>query len=149
VTDPQTIRADQFLAHPPGRVWHALTDSELMARWLMPNDFKLEIGHRFTFRTTPIPAVGFDGIVHCEVVDFEPERRLVIRWANRILDTTVTWRLVPEGRGTRLFVEHAGFDLDDEAQAFAFRNMGSGWRSGVFRGIERVLGKFEGEPGRV
>ena len=147
--EPQTIRADQFLAHSPGRVWHALTDSDMMARWLMPNDFKLEIGHRFTFHTTPIPAADFDGIVYSEVVDFEPERRLMIRWANRILDTTVTWRLVPEGRGTRLFVEHAGFDLDDEAQAFAFRNMSSGWRSSVFQEITRVLGEFEDGLERV
>jgi uncharacterized protein YndB with AHSA1/START domain len=143
VTEPQTIRADQFLAHPPGRVWHALTDPDLMARWLMPNDFKLEIGHQFTFHTTAIPAADFDGIVYCEVIDFEPERRLAIRWANRILDTTVTWHLVPEGRGTRLFVEHAGFDLEDETQAFAFKNMDGGWRSRVFRGIERVLDGLE------
>jgi uncharacterized protein YndB with AHSA1/START domain len=147
MTDPQTIHADQFLAHPPARVWQALTDSDLMASWLMPNDFKLEVGHRFTFRTQPIPAAKFDGVVNCEVLDYETDRMLLIRWAGGTLNTTVTWRLVPEGHGTRLFVEHAGFDLDDESQAFAFKGMSSGWRSNIFRGIERVLDEMS--QGRV
>ncbi|HEV7899325.1 MAG TPA: SRPBCC domain-containing protein [Planosporangium sp.] len=139
MTDPQTIHADQYLAHPPARVWRALTDPDRMARWLMPNDFKLETGHRFTFRTTPMPKVDFDGVVNCEVLEFEPDRMLRISWAGGNLDTTATWKLVPEGHGTRLFVEHAGFHLDDAAQEFAFRNMGSGWRSGPFRSLEKLL----------
>jgi hypothetical protein len=31
----------------------------------MPNDFEPRVGHRFTFRTDPVPAHGFDGIVRC------------------------------------------------------------------------------------
>jgi uncharacterized protein YndB with AHSA1/START domain len=46
-----SIEVDEFLSQPPGRVWQALTDSALLARWLMPNDFKPVIGHAFTFRT--------------------------------------------------------------------------------------------------
>jgi uncharacterized protein YndB with AHSA1/START domain len=45
-------------------VWRALTDSDLLARWLMPNDFRPVPGHRFSFRTTPRPGQGFDGVVH-------------------------------------------------------------------------------------
>ena len=71
--DPRAIRLDEFVAHPPAKVWRALTEPELMARWLMPNDFRLEVGHRFTFTTEPKKAVGFDGIVHCEVLEFEAE----------------------------------------------------------------------------
>ena len=32
--EQRTIRVDQFLAHPPGRVWQALTDPVLLAKWL-------------------------------------------------------------------------------------------------------------------
>jgi uncharacterized protein YndB with AHSA1/START domain len=150
VTDPQTIHADEFLAHPPVRVWRALTDPELLARWLMPNDFKLEVGHRFTFQTTPMPWAKFDGTVKCEVLDFETERMLLISWVGGTLDTTVTWRLVPEGHGTRVFVEHTGFDLDDPIHALAFKNMGSGWRSDVIPGIGRVLDQMPDQtPERV
>ncbi len=46
--------------HPPGLVWEALTSSEALTAWLMPNGFKPVVGHRFTFRAKPAPR--FDGI---------------------------------------------------------------------------------------
>jgi uncharacterized protein YndB with AHSA1/START domain len=140
VDNPRTIEVDEFLPHAPARVWRALTDPGLLARWLMPNDFRPELGHRFTFRTTPVPAAGFDGVVHCEVLAIEPERLLRIAWrGNRRLDTTVTWTLVPEGTGTRLFVVHDGFDPDDEYDQRARRGMLPGWRSSVLRALARCL----------
>ncbi|MFI0352873.1 SRPBCC domain-containing protein [Actinomadura sp. 9N407] len=137
--DRASIEVDEFLPHPPAKVWRALTEPDLLARWLMPNDFKPVVGHRFTFTTKPIPNVEFDGIIACEVLELDRERLLRISWAGGGLDTTVTWRLVSEGHGTRLFVEHAGFDLDDPAQTFAFHGMSSGWRSNVMRSLREVL----------
>lgn len=139
MSEQTTIHVDQFLPHRRARVWEALTDPDLLARWLMPNDFKPALGHRFTFRSEPIPASDFDGVVHCEVLDIEPERLLRIRWCGGRLDSTVTWRLEPEGSGTRLFLEHAGFDPDDPAQQTALRIMGGGWRSHVMRALEACL----------
>lgn len=136
---PGVIAVDQFLAHPPEKVWRALTDAELLARWLMPNDLKPIVGHRFTFRTEPRPRQGFDGIVHCEVLAVEPRRLLRIAWRGGRLDTTVTWTLTPEGRGTRLLLEHAGFDPDDPIQRQAFTIMGGGWRSHVPAALARLL----------
>ncbi|MFV2179244.1 SRPBCC domain-containing protein [Actinomadura sp. LOL_016] len=133
------IEVDEFLPHPPARVWHALTDPDLLARWLMPNDFEPSVGHRFTFATRPVPSADFDGTVHCEVLEIDAERLLRISWAGGGLDTTVTWRLAPEGTGTRLFIEHRGFDLDDPAQQFAFKGMGSGWRTNVLRALRDSL----------
>jgi uncharacterized protein YndB with AHSA1/START domain len=137
--DATAIQVDQFLAHPPARVWRALTDPALLARWLMPNDFQPVVGHRFTFRTDPRPEVGFDGVAHCQVLAVEPERLLRISWRGGPLDTTVTWRLAPEGRGTRLFVEHDGFDPGDPAQRFARRILGGGWRSTVMAALDATL----------
>jgi uncharacterized protein YndB with AHSA1/START domain len=137
MADPRAIRVDEFLAHPPARVWRALTDPDLLARWLMPNDFSPAVGHAFTFRTDPQP--GFDGIVHCEVLALEPERRLSISWRGGPLDTTVTWTLVPEGRGTRLFLVHDGFDPDDPAQQLTAKILGQGWRSNVMAALQAAL----------
>ncbi|WP_243723014.1 SRPBCC domain-containing protein [Actinomadura sp. 7K507] len=137
------IEVDEFLPHPPRKVWRALTEPELLARWLMPNDFKAVTGHRFTFATKPIPNAGFDGTIACQVLDIDEERLLRISWGGGGLDTTVTWRLVPEGHGTRLFIEHAGFDLDDPANEFAFRGMGSGWRTNVIRVLLHTLTEIE------
>ena len=97
-----SIEVDEFLPQPPGRVWQALTDSALLARWLMPNDFKPVVGHAFTFRTEPVPQHGFDGLVHCEVLDLEPPRLMRFSWRGGNLDTVVSWSLVPEGSGTGL-----------------------------------------------
>jgi uncharacterized protein YndB with AHSA1/START domain len=134
------IRVDEFLPYPPDRVWRALTDPERLARWLMPNDFQPIVGHRFTFRTDPVPEVGFDGVVHCEVLALEPEELMRISWAGGAgLDTTVTWRLVREGTGTRLFLDHEGFDPDHPAQQLARRIMGGGWRSQMLRRLEAEL----------
>lgn len=140
--DLRTIHLDEFISHPPKRVWRALTDPDLLARWLMPaEDFELRVGHRFTFQGEPIPAVKFGGVVYCEILAFEIDRMLSYSWegsGENQLYSTVTWRLVPEGRGTRLFLEHEGFDPDDPLQQLSRRMMGGGWRPAIHR-ITAVL----------
>jgi uncharacterized protein YndB with AHSA1/START domain len=143
MTDYLIIRTDQFLPYPPTRVWKALTDPDLLARWLMPNDFKLAVGHQFTFKNFPIPAVKFGGTVYCEVLDFEVERRLRISWVDRGeengLNSTVTWRLEPEGNGTHLLLEHDGFDPNHPLQQLGYQMMSQGWRRIVGQRIAEVL----------
>jgi uncharacterized protein YndB with AHSA1/START domain len=94
-------------------------------------------------RTQPLPGVRFSGVVACEVLAFEVGKMLRISWADAGrqdgLDSTVTWRLEPEGRGTRLFLDHEGFDPDDPSQRLARRNKGGGWKSHIFRKMEAVL----------
>lgn len=129
--DARRIRLEERLPHPPSAVWRALTDPDRIARWLMPNDFKLEIGHRFKFHGQPIPSVRFEGIVYCEVLDFEPERMLRYRWTDpgreNGLDSIVTWHLEPSGDGTLLRLEHDGFDPDHAFQRLARQLMSGGW----------------------
>jgi uncharacterized protein YndB with AHSA1/START domain len=127
------IEVDQFLSHPPERVWRALTDPALLARWLMPNNFKAQPGYRFTLDA------GRYGRTDCQVLDIEPERLIRFSWRNDTLDTTVTWRLEPEGNGTRLFITHAGFDPQDTSQRAAFDAMLSGWRGPILAALQRVL----------
>lgn len=150
MSGPQDLRAihlDEFIPHPPKRVWKALTDPDLLARWMMSTeDFKLVVGHRFTFRGKRIPAVKFGGVAYCEVLGFEVERMLSYSWAGdseNQLDSRVTWRLVPEGRGTRLFLEHAGFDPDDPLQQLSRRMMGGGWRPALRRLSAALTGDYD------
>ncbi len=140
MSDLTSIHVDEFLPHPPARVWRALTDPQRLARWLMPNDFSPAVGHRFTFRTDPVPNTDFDGIVTCEVLELRPERLLRISWQGGSgVDTTVTWRLEPEGRGTRLFLDHEGFDPDNPMQQMSRRIMDGGWRSRVLPALIKLL----------
>jgi uncharacterized protein YndB with AHSA1/START domain len=104
------IRREVVYPHPPERVWRALTDPDVLASWLMPNDIDPQVGHRFTFRTKPAP--GFDGIVRCEVLEADPPHRLVYTWAGgptKAKPTTVAWTLSRVEGGTRLTLEHTGF----------------------------------------
>jgi uncharacterized protein YndB with AHSA1/START domain len=129
----RSIEVDQFLAHPPARVWKALTDPNQLSRWLMPNDFRLKVGHRFHFEA------GDFGSPQCEVLAIEQEKMLCVAWRNRSLNTILTWKLEPEGRGTRLFVDHRWFDTDDDWQRAAFEAMSTGWGGHVVRQLSDLL----------
>ena len=118
------IRVDYDLPYAPAKVWRCLTEPDLLARWLMPNDFRAEVGHRFTFRTDPIPAAGFDGVIRCEVLAVEPEKRLSYTWCGGDIDTVLTWTLSATAAGTLLHLEHDGFG---PADTMAFDGIGKGW----------------------
>jgi uncharacterized protein YndB with AHSA1/START domain len=147
--EPTAIRLDDFLPYPPNRVWRAFVEPRLLAKWLMPNDFQPVVGHRFTLTAHAVPQTKFGGIVHCRVLAIEPERMLQISWDDlgpSAARCTVTWRLVAEGRGTRLFLDHEGFDPNNELQQRARRIMGGGWRSWLFRRLDTVIAAADDEP---
>jgi uncharacterized protein YndB with AHSA1/START domain len=99
----------------PEEVWKYLTNSELIAQWLMPNDFVLQAGHEFQFRIRPIPEMDFNGIVYCKVVEIVPFKRLSYTWKTGpadgkiTVDSLVVWTLSTKGHGTELSLEHTGF----------------------------------------
>lgn len=140
-----SITHDVYYPHAPERVWRALTSSDALAQWLMPNDFEPRVGHHFTFRTTPMPALGFDGVCRCEVTVCEPPRTLAYTWVGSALDTLVTFRLEPEGDGTRLYFEHSGFDLDDPMQQGSYRGL-QGWKQGLDISLRRTLDEQAAQP---
>ncbi|MBS2032258.1 MAG: SRPBCC domain-containing protein [Deltaproteobacteria bacterium] len=132
MTDTPKIQVDRLFTHPPAAVWRALTSPELIARWWAPGDVRAELGHRFTLDMGPW------GVQACEVTAVEPERLLQYKYAIGVLDTLITWRLAPEGKGTRLTLVHEGFKLDTPMGKRAFEGMKPGW-PGVVGAIERVL----------
>lgn len=92
------------------RVWAALTDPQALARWLLPNDFVPRLGRLFTLRA----AAPGDGPheIHCQVVTLEAPHRLAFTWQDdsRRLPTLVSFTLEALPVGTRLRLEHSGFD---------------------------------------
>ena len=136
------IARELHYPHPPERVWRALTDPALLATWLMETeDFAPVRGRQFRFRTKPAP--GFDGIVHCEVLEAIAPSRLVYTWASgkmREHPTTVSWTLHPETNGTRLVLRHSGFR---GLSGFLLRGMlGSGWGRKLREYIGQVLDRL-------
>lgn len=132
MTEHAVIRCDQFISHPPARVWQALTEPELHARWWAAGDVRPVVGHRFTLD------MGNWGEQPCEVLAVEPEKLLSYSFATGTLDNTITFRLEPEGTGTRLFFEQAGLDLDSPLGRTAYEGMSRGW-PGLLRRIETAL----------
>lgn len=134
-TGTASIEVDQFIAAPPAKVWRALTDPDLLARWWAPGDIVATVGHRFHMQ---MPGWGS---VPCEVTEVEPEQRLVYTFNET---WTLTWRLVPERSGTRLLLDHAGFDLEDSRGRAAYDRMGPGWREQVLPALARVAAELPG-----
>lgn len=126
------IVVEEVLPHAPAVVWQVLTRGELIGRWLMPNDFVLEPGRRFTFQTQPMG--NWDGVVRCQVLEIRPQEKLVYSWQGGAedndaygsrLDSLVTWTLTAVAGGTRLRLVHSGFRSPQND--FAFQVMGGGW----------------------
>lgn len=123
----RNLTYERVYPYTPEQVWAALTDPAALAEWLMENDFQPRVGHRFTFRTRTAP--GFDGIVYCEVTAVDKPRRLAYTWQGGPMKqpTNVIWTLEPVAEGTRLRLEHSGFEgLAGIAISFL---LGSGWGS--------------------
>lgn len=116
-----TIDCDEFIPHPPETVWRALTEPEMLARWWAPGDVRAEVGHTFSLDMGPW------GRQSCRVLEVQERRLLRYSFGEGVLDSTVTWRLAPEGSGTRLFLTHDGFDLDSPVGRQAYDGMGNGW----------------------
>lgn len=132
------IKHQWIYEQSPGEVWEYLTQSELIALWLMPNNFKAIPGYEFEFRTNPIPSLGLSGIFYCKVLEIVPLKKLTYSWkggpSNEIttLDTIVEWVLEEQGNKTILSLKHSGFN--DENYAI-LTGMTDGW----LKNIQKML----------
>jgi uncharacterized protein YndB with AHSA1/START domain len=138
----ETIRREVVIPQPREVVWKAIADREALAAWMFPNDFEPRVGHRFTFHVPANPKVKFDGlVVHCEVLECTPPSRLVFSWAaGELTGTTVTFRLESEGDGTRVLLEHAGFDVTQPWSKQAVKGAEYGWANMLKKLPEVVAG---------
>ena len=135
--DTQSITMEFDLPQPPPKVWRALTEPELLGKWLMATDTKLAAGLSFTFKTQP--ARGWDGIVSCEMKEIELHKRLRYSWAALGLETVVTWTLAPTSKGgTLLRLEQSGFPIEKGRLPF-FEGAKMGWQNMAGQRLPAVL----------
>jgi uncharacterized protein YndB with AHSA1/START domain len=124
---------DREMAHPPEKVWRALTQGRLIEQWLMTNDFQPVVGHRFNFRATPAP--GWNGVIDCEVLVVEPHARLAYSWGTMGIESVVTWTLTPTEGGTHLRMEQSGFPSEEGRN---YKGAKYGWQKFIGN-LERVV----------
>jgi uncharacterized protein YndB with AHSA1/START domain len=128
---PDRIERTVELAHPPAKVWAALTTAEGLSGWF-GKDAKIDLrpggsgwmrfdsGHAADFRVERVeePAVfGFTWHIYGLPED-DPRR------------TYVEFTLEPTGAGTRLTVAESGFaQLPEDAHRTAYHGNTDGWAS--------------------
>jgi uncharacterized protein YndB with AHSA1/START domain len=133
------IKLEWDYTQSPNEVWEYLTQADLIALWLMPNDFKAVLGQEFQFRVNPIPSLELDGIFHCQVLEMVQPRKLVYSWkggpGNDVftLDTIIEWTLEQKEKGTRLFLKQTGFN---DKNLSIFTSMNGGWKKQVQKMID-------------
>jgi uncharacterized protein YndB with AHSA1/START domain len=127
-TETLSVVVEREVPFPPEKVWRALTQPELIEKWLMKNDFKPVVDHAFTLRADW-------GAVDCKVLTVEPKKTLSYTWAAYGLKSIVTWTLTPTSAGTRLRMAQSGFRPD---QPQYYEGAKGGWQR-FFAALEQVL----------
>lgn len=138
-TELRSVVVEREIAHPPEKLWRALTQPHLIEEWLMKNDFSPVVGHSFNLRGE------WGGVLDCEVLAVEPNRTLSYTWNHANddpafdLQSVVTFTLTPTRAGTHLRMEQSGFRPN---QKQAFGGAMAGWRQ-FFDKLEQVAARAD------
>ncbi len=104
--------------------------------------FEPVAGNVFEMETRPMPGQNFSGHIRGEVLQATAPELLRITWndvqAEAPTGWVISWRLRPEGRGTRILFSHTGFDPDDAIMQRARSIMSPGW-AGMHDRLETLL----------
>jgi uncharacterized protein YndB with AHSA1/START domain len=131
-TETRSVVVEREIAFPPEKIWRALTQPHLIEEWLMKNDFKPVVDHRFSLRADW-------GAVDCQVLTVEPNKTLSYTWGAYGLGSVVTWTLTPTSTGTRLRMEQSGFRPNQQQ---AYQGAKVGWPR-FFAGLEQLLARID------
>ncbi|HEY7549408.1 MAG TPA: SRPBCC domain-containing protein [Hyphomicrobiaceae bacterium] len=130
--ETRSVVVEREMPYPSEKIWRALTQPHLIEEWLMKNDFKPVVGHRFDLRADW-------GSVDCRVLTVEPNKTLSYTWAAYGLESVVTWTLAPTSTGTRVRMEQSGFRPDQQQ---AYQGAKGGWRR-FFAALEQALARID------
>ena len=131
-TETLSVVVEREVPHPPEKIWRALTQPHLIEEWLMKNDFKPVVDHRFNLRADW-------GVVDCQVLAVEPNKTLSYTWAAYGLESVVTWVLTPTSTGTHLRMEQSGFRPDRPQY---YEGAKDGWQH-FFAALEHVVTRID------
>ncbi|MFJ4640059.1 SRPBCC family protein [Streptomyces hygroscopicus] len=120
------LRLERRFAHPPEKVWRALTEPAQLARWF-PSEVRVELrtGGRMGFVFPGREAPDMDGVV----TELDPPHVFAFAWG----DDELRWELRPEGDGCVLTLTHTFGDR------FGAASFASGWHA-CLTGLADLLG---------
>jgi uncharacterized protein YndB with AHSA1/START domain len=128
------LRFERRLAHPPEKVWNAITDPAEMAHWFPATvETELKVGATMRFDIKEMDVDAPDG----EIVELDPPKVFVFTWGDDVL----RWELVPDGSGCRLVFTHTfGGEAPFGDELSAARNA-AGWDVC----LDGLVARLEGE----
>lgn len=130
--ETRSVIVEREIPYPPEKIWRALTQPHLIEEWLMKNNFKPVVDHRF--------ALTADwGGVDCQVQAVVPNETLSYTWDTKDLESIVTWTLTATETGTRLRMEQTGFRADQQPY---YRGATVGWQR-FLTALEEVLARID------
>ncbi|MDT9027085.1 SRPBCC family protein [Rossellomorea yichunensis] len=122
---------------PIQKVWDAVSTSDGISSWLMPNDFEPEVGHEFHIQSPFGPSP-------CKVLELDPPHKLSFSW-----DTdgwVVSFLLKEVGDQTEFTLIHGGWKHDDAVVSKAHEKssvirdrMSNGWVGIVGEKLKKVV----------
>lgn len=131
------IRKTTVFQAPIEKVWQAVSTSEGIEQWFMPNDFQGKVGHEFTiqspFEKSP-----------CKVVEYNPPTGLSFTWGT--FGWQVTFLLKELEGKTEFTLIHSGWGAPDEIVgqagekvAVIRERMNNGWDGIVLERLRKVV----------
>jgi uncharacterized protein YndB with AHSA1/START domain len=127
------LRFERVLAHPPERVWQALTDPDEQFAWHpTPARFELEVGGRVEYLEGGFIA----GMATGEVTACEPQRLLAYTWpTGESVAAHLRWELAPHDDGCLLTLVQS---FEDTSLAVDYS---AGWHICLDAFAERLAGE--------
>jgi uncharacterized protein YndB with AHSA1/START domain len=100
--DTDEVRLQRFFAHPPQRVWAAITDPDQIKAWLMELDvFEPHVGGKIRFTHDCMGPTG-------EILTLDPPHVFEYTWTGHDPPlSTVRFELVEAEGGTTLHIRHS------------------------------------------
>ncbi|MGB0390546.1 MAG: SRPBCC family protein [Salibacteraceae bacterium] len=120
------IQVEKKYQAPVEKVWEIITTQKYLSQWLMPGNFKAEVGHRYEFLCSPPEGEeNWDGKVYGVVLEVNSPNSISFTWCNSRLkqDTLVRFILTETESGVLFKVLHEGFGKEDSHE-YELHDMG-------------------------
>lgn len=136
------IVAEILIDRRPDHVWAVMTSEASVANWLGCMRYEKRVGAVFYMQQDRDKAARDDisGATHCEILALEEPTLFKFSWfVPGFPATHVSVRLSAHGDGSRVVLEHDGWDQFEPDAIKAIRDMlDGGWRSFVLPNLKRA-----------
>ena len=141
--DDYNVVVERVFDHPIEKVWKAITNKEQLKQWYFDlDDFKAEVGFRFTFLGQGHKGAQY---IHlCTVTEVDPPKKLQYSWQYEGYPgySLVTFELSEMGNQTRLTLTHHGLETFPQDNAdFDRTSFNAGWNEIIGKMLPEFLMK--------